>query len=417
MTDLQGKAQQGAMSKGATSQGSARGTRIVEENRRADGQREVVLDVRTQDMEINMGPQHPSTHGVLRVVITADGEIVTSARPYVGYIHRCAEKIGESVTYDGFVPYTDRYDYLAAMNNNVGYCLAVEKVADLEIPPRATWLRMIVSELNRVASHLIAFGTYGLDLGAFTPFLYGFREREWILSIFEKICGARLTYSYCYPGGVINDAPDGWIDEVLQFCDVFDKKWREYDQLLTRNQIFIERTRDIGIFTPERARAYGLTGPCLRGSGIRYDLREAQPYMFYDRVSFDVPVGRGEVGTLGDCWDRYWVRMVEMLQSTRIVRQCIELMQKETTPGEIMAKKPKVLKPATNEAYVGVENPRGELGHFVASDGTDVAFRVRVRAPSYCNLSILEEVLPGTMLADAVAIIGSLDIVLGEVDR
>ncbi|PIE24803.1 MAG: NADH-quinone oxidoreductase subunit NuoD [Planctomycetota bacterium] len=404
-------------SSGAQGTESRAGTRIIEENRRSDGQREIVLDVRTQDMEINMGPQHPSTHGVLRVVITADGEVVTSARPYVGYIHRCAEKIGESVTYDMFVPYTDRYDYLAAMNNNIGYSLAVEKAAGLEVPPRATWLRMIVSELNRVASHLVAFGTYGLDLGAFTPFLYGFREREWLLSIFEKLCGARLTYSYCYPGGVVNDAPEGWIDEVLRFCDVFDKKWREYDQLLTRNRIFIERTANIGVFTAELARAYGLTGPCLRGSGVRYDLREARPYMFYDKVSFDVPVGRGEVGVLGDCWDRYWVRMVEMLQSTRIVRQCIEEMQKDSTPGEVMGKKPKTLKPAPSEAYVAVENPRGELGHFVVTDGTDQAYRLRVRGPSFCNLSVLEKVLPGTMLADAVAIIGSIDIVLGEVDR
>ncbi len=380
-------------------------------------EREVVLDVRTQDMEINMGPQHPSTHGVLRVVITADGEIVTSARPYIGYIHRCAEKIGESVSFDQFVPYTDRYDYLAAMNNNVGYCLAVEKAGALEVPPRATWLRMIVSELNRIGSHLIAFGTYGLDLGAFTPFLYGFREREWMMALFEQICGARLTYSYCYPGGIINDVSEEWFDEVLRFCDVFDKKWREYDALLSMNKIFIERTKDVGVFPVDLALAYGITGPSLRGSGVRYDLREERPYMFYDQVSFDVPIGRGQMGTVGDCWDRYYVRMLEMLESTRIVRQCIERCRKDTTPGEVMGKKPKTLKIKDAEAYAAVENPRGELGHFIVTNGGPKAFRLRVRGPSFCNLSILEAVLPGTMLADAVAIIGSLDIVLGEVDR
>ncbi len=382
-----------------------------------EGTREIVLDVRTQDMEINMGPQHPSTHGVLRVVITADGEIITSARPYVGYIHRCAEKIAECVTYDQFVPYTDRYDYLAAMNNNLGYCLAVEKAAELEVPPRATWIRMICAELNRIGSHLIAFGTYGLDLGAFTPFLYGFREREWMMSLFEKICGARLTYSFMFPGGLANDAPEGWFDEVLRFCDVFDRKWREYDALLTRNKIFIERTRDVGVIPAEMAKAYGLTGPCLRGSGVRFDLRESAPYLFYDRVSFDVPVGQGEMGTVGDCWDRYFVRMAEMLQSTRIIRQCVELCLAETTPGEVMAKKPKTLKIPPTEVYVGVENPRGELGHYLVTDGKDKAFRLKIRGPSFCNLSIIPAILPGTMIADAVAIIGSIDIVLGEVDR
>jgi NADH-quinone oxidoreductase subunit D len=303
------------------------------------------------------------------------------------------------------------------MNNNVGFALAIEKAADLEVPPRATWLRMIVSELNRVASHLVAFGTYGLDLGAFTPFLYAFREREWILSLFEKICGARLTYSYPYPGGVINDAPEGWFDEVLQFCDVFDRKWREYDGLLTRNKIFIERTKDVGIVTAEQARDWGWTGPCLRASGIRYDLRESQPYMFYDQVSFDVPIGRGEVGTVGDSWDRYYVRMAEMLQATRILRQCVERCIQETEPGEVRAKMPKTLKIPAAEAYVGIENPRGELGHYVVTDGGDKCFRCKIRGPSFVNVSCLAELLPGAMIADAVAIIGSIDIVLGEVDR
>ncbi len=386
------------------------------EKRLADGQREYVLDVKTQDMEINMGPQHPATHGVLRVVLTADGEVLTSATPYVGYIHRCAEKIGESVDYKMFLPYTDRYDYLAAMNNNVGYCLAVEKAGGIEVPPRATWLRMIICELNRIGSHLIAFGTYGLDLGAFTPFLYGFREREWVMSLFEKLCGARLTYSYAYPGGVINDAPEGWLDELLRFCDVFDKKYQEYDALLTRNKIFIERTRNVGIVTKDQALRYGWTGPSLRASGVRFDVRESQPYLFYDQISFDVPIGRGEMGTTGDCWDRYYVRMLEMLQCTRMLRQCVERIQADTTPGEFLTKL-KNYRITPGEAYVGIDNPRGELGHYVVADGKDVAYRIKIRGPSFCNLSILPEILPGAMLADAVAIIGSMDIVLGEVDR
>ena len=379
-------------------------------------EREITLDVRTQDMEINMGPQHPSTHGVLRVLLKADGEIITSARCYVGYIHRCAEKIGESLTYNQFVPYTDRYDYLAAMNNNLGFVMAVEKAMGLEVPPRAVWLRMICAELNRIGSHLIAFGTYGIDIGAFTAFFYGFREREWMMSLFEKICGARLTYSYMYVGGVSNDAPEGWMDEVLRFCDVFEKKWKEYEALLSMNKVFVERTRNVGIISPDLARAYALTGPILRASGIRYDIREASPYAFYDQVTFNVPVGRGEMGTLGDCWDRYHVRMLEMLESVKIVRQCVE-KAKATAGGEILAKLPKTIKAPPSEAYVGVENPRGELGHYIVTDGKEKAYRLKIRGPSFCNLSILERMLPGTMLADAVAIIGSFDIVLGEVDR
>ena len=389
----------------------------IQEHMAGGGEREFVLDVRTQDMEINMGPQHPSTHGVLRVVIRADGEVLTKAVPHMGYIHRCAEKIAENVNYDQFVPYTDRYDYLAAMNNNLGYALVVEKAAELEVAPRATWIRMMVAELNRIGSHLIAFGTYGMDIGAFTPFLYGFREREWMMSLFEKLCGARLTYSFVFPGGLANDVPPGWMDELKRFCDVFEKKWVEYDKLLTRNKIFIERTKDVGVIPAGMALDFGLTGPCLRGSGVRYDLREAQPIMFYDQVSFDVPVGIGEVGTQGDCWDRYYVRMIEMLQSVRILRQCIERCEKDTTPGEIKGNRKKTLRVPATEAYVGVENPRGELGHYLVADGTDHPYRLKVRGPSFCNLSVLQELLPGTMIADAVAIIGSIDIVLGEVDR
>ncbi len=381
------------------------------------GEREFMMDVRTQDLEVNMGPQHPATHGVMRILIRADGELVTGAQPHLGYLHRCAEKIGENVEWLQYLPYTDRYDYLAAMNNNLGYSLAVEALLGIEIPRRATMLRTICAELNRIASHLVAFGTYGLDLGAFTPFLYCFREREWLLMLFEKICGARLTYSYLRIGGVFNDAPPGWLEEVAYFCDVFEEKWAEYRDLLMLNHIFIKRTADIGVITPAQALDFGLTGPMVRGSGIDWDLRRDMPYMIYGEICdanvFDVPLGTGEQGQLGDCWDRVYVRVQEMMESIKIVRWCLENIE----DGPTIAELPKVLRVPPGEAYVGIENPRGELGHYVVSDGGKVAVRCRVRGPSFCNLPILEDIMPHTFLADSVAIIGSTDVVIGETDR
>ncbi len=373
------------------------------------------VDVRTQELQINMGPQHPSTHGVLRVAIWVDGEIVTRADPDIGYLHRCAEKIGESVTNIQYVPYTDRYDYLAAMNNNLGYCLAVERIAEVEVPERAQYIRTIAVELNRIASHLMAVGTYGLDVGAFTPFFYAFREREEILRILEWICGARLTYNFIRIGGVMRDAPEGWIPDILKFLDLFESRLDEFNDLLTHNHIFVQRTANVGVITLEDALAYGITGPMLRGSGLRYDLRREAPYLLYDRFEFDVPIGTGIKGQVGDCWDRYWVRILEMRESARIVRQAITQMP----AGEIMAKNVRHLafKSKPGEGYLGTENPRGELGYYLISEGQPNSYRSRIRAPSFCNLSILGKLLPGTMLADAVAIIGSTDIVLGEVDR
>lgn len=373
------------------------------------------VDVRTQELQINMGPQHPSTHGVLRVALWIDGEIVTRADPDIGYLHRCAEKIGESVTNIQYVPYTDRYDYLAAMNNNLGYCLAVEKVAEVEVPERAQYIRTIAVELNRIASHLMAVGTYGLDVGAFTPFFYAFREREEILRLLEWICGARLTYNFIRIGGVMRDAPDGWLADIRKFLDLFETRLDEFDVLLTHNHIFVQRTANVGVITLEDAIAYGLTGPILRGSGLRFDLRREQPYLLYDRFEFDVPIGTGIKGQVGDCWDRYWVRILEMRESVRICRQAIE----QLPAGEVMAKNVRHLafKSKPGEGYLGTENPRGELGYYLISEGGPASYRSRIRAPSFCNLSILEKLLPGTMLADAVAIIGSIDIVLGEVDR
>ena len=382
------------------------------------GEREFMLDVHTQDLEVNMGPQHPATHGVMRILIRTDGELVTGAQPHLGYLHRCAEKIGENVEWLQYLPYTDRYDYLSAMNNNLGYSMAVEALmTGLEIPRRAQMLRTICVELNRVGSHLIAMGTYGLDIGAFTPFFYAFREREWMMALFEKICGARLTYSYIRIGGVFNDAPPGWLQEVERFCDVFEEKWKEYVDLLAHNHIFVQRTANVGVVPKEMALDFGLTGPMLRGSGVDFDLRRDMPYLLYGEIAkanaFDVVVGKGEKGTLGDCWDRFYVRVFEMIESIKIVRWCLGSI----APGPVLGDVPKVLRIPAGEAYVGIENPRGELGHYVVSDGGKVAVRVRVRGPSFVNVSVLEDLLPGTLLADAVAIVGSTDVVIGETDR
>jgi NADH-quinone oxidoreductase subunit D len=381
------------------------------------GEKEFMMDVATSDLEVSMGPQHPATHGVMKILLRADGEMVTAAQPHLGFLHRCAEKIGENVEWLQYLPYTDRYDYLAAMNNNLGYSMAVEEVLGVEIPKRAQLLRMICVELNRVASHLVAFGTYGLDLGAFTPFLYAFREREWLLMIFEKICGARLTYSYLRIGGVFNDAPPGWLQEVEHFCDVFEEKWKEYYNLLMVNKIFVGRTANVGVITPEQAKDFGLTGPMLRGSGVSFDLRREMPYMLYGQAfedgAYEVPVGKGEMGQLGDCWDRIYVRVVEMMESIRLVRWCLGSIEEGPVIGDVG----KTIKVPPGEAYVAIENPRGELGHYVLSDGGKGSSRCRVRGPSFCNLAILEDIMPGTLLADSVAIIGSTDVVIGETDR
>jgi len=397
-----------------------RGVMTLEEGGRVleTGEREFMLDVHTQDLEVNMGPQHPATHGVMRILIRTDGELVTGAQPHLGYLHRCAEKIGENVEWLQYLPYTDRYDYLSAMNNNLGYSMAVEALMPgLEIPRRAQMLRTICVELNRIGSHLIAMGTYGLDIGAFTPFFYAFREREWMMALFEKICGARLTYSYIRIGGVFNDAPPGWLKEVERFCDVFEEKWKEYVDLLAVNHIFVKRTANVGVISKEMALDFGLTGPMLRGSGVDFDLRRDMPYLLYGEMArdraFDVVVGSGAKGTLGDSWDRFYVRVYEMIESIRMVRWCLDAIE----PGPVLGDIPKVLRIPPGEAYVGIENPRGELGHYVVSDGGKIAVRVRVRGPSFVNVAVLEELLPGTLLADAVAIVGSTDVVIGETDR
>ncbi|RME39671.1 MAG: NADH-quinone oxidoreductase subunit D [Planctomycetota bacterium] len=377
-------------------------------------------DLQTEEMLVNMGPQHPSTHGVLRVVLRTDGEMVLEAVPHIGYLHRCAEKIGENLQPYQFIPYTDRMDYLAGMNNNQAYALAVERLAGIEVPPRAQAIRVIFAELNRIASHLVALGTYGLDMGAFTPFLYCFREREMILDLFEAACGARLTYSYLTIGGAHDDLPDGWVDRCAEFLDYFEPKIDDYNNLLSFNHIFVKRTAGVGVISAEDAVAFGLTGPVLRGSGVRWDLRKVLPYDGYEQYEFDIPIGRpGGVDEIpdgvvvGDCWSRYYVRVLEMVQSVRIIRQALDRLPE----GDHIAPKVKGVKLPEGEVYVEVENPRGQLGFYVRGDGSAIPYRVKARGPSFCNLSITSHVCRDVLLADVPAIIGSIDIVMGEVDR
>jgi NADH-quinone oxidoreductase subunit D len=360
------------------------------------------------ELLINMGPQHPATHGVLRVKLKLDGERVLGSECVIGYLHRGVEKIAENRTYAQFAPYTDRMDYVAAVTNGMGYVEAVEKLLGVEIPPRAQYTRMILAELQRIASHLLWLGTHALDLGAMTPVFYTFREREEILKIFEKYCGARLTTHAFRIGGLQYDLYDGFEQDCLKFCDYLPPKIDEYEQLLTKNRIWINRTRGVGVLSAEDAVAYGVTGPVLRGSGVKWDIRKVQPYEAYDKVEFEVPTGAH-----GDTYDRYLVRMQEMRQSVRIVRQCVERL----APGPIFGKVGKVIKPPVGEVYHSIEAPKGELGYFVVSDGSTNPYRVRVRPPSFVNLQALDIMIHGHLVADVVAVIGTLDIVLGEVDR
>jgi NADH-quinone oxidoreductase subunit D len=360
------------------------------------------------ELVLNMGPQHPSTHGVLRVILKLDGEKVLGTECVMGYLHRGLEKIAESRTYAQYAPYVDRLDYVAAVSNSLAYCLAVEKLISVEAPKRAQYLRVILTELNRLASHQVWLGTHALDIGAITPLFYVFREREDILNIFEKIFGARLTTHAFRIGGCARDAYEGFDKEVLEYCDKQDKRIVEYEELLTGNRIWIDRTKGVGVISPAAAIAIGLTGPPLRGSGVKWDLRKAQPYSSYEDFDFEVPIG-----SHGDTYDRYIIRIEEMRQSLRIIRQAVAGLPE----GPVMAKVPKILKPPVGDVYHSVEAPKGELGFYIVSDGTTNPYRVRVRPPSFINLQALEQMVAGELMADVVAIIGTLDIVLGEVDR
>jgi NADH dehydrogenase I D subunit len=387
----------------------------------------------TRELTISMGPQHPATHGVLRLVLTLDGETVIKCTPHVGYLHRGIEKLGEDRTYFSALPLTDRLDYISSMNNNVGYVNAVEKLFGIEAPERAKFIRTMVAEMGRISSHIIWLGTHVLDIGATTPFLYAFRERERILDLFETLCGARLTVSYPRIGGVRNDVSQEFLDELYEFVIEFPDRMDDYETLVTENRVWKKRTVGIGVISAEEAVNWGLTGGMLRGSGVNYDVRKHAPYDAYDRVEFEVPLGKN-----GDCYDRYLVRIGEMRQANRIIKQCIEKLP----TGTVMADSPKFILPPKDmvlkdiehlihqfvlitkgpvvpegEIYSATEVPKGELGFYFVSDGTGKPYRMRVRAPSFVHASILPKLCEGGFVADVIANIGTIDIVLGECDR
>jgi len=391
---------------------------MATENTRQTGwaDQDQVPGIKRELMELNMGPQHPATHGVLRLLLHTDGEIVYKVTPVVGYLHRCAEKIAEGVDYKQWIVYTDRFDYLRPITNNHTSVCAVEKLTSLEVPERAEHLRVVTAELSRVASHLIALATFGLDMGAWTPLLYCFREREVILDLLERIAGGRMLYNYMVPGGVRYDVPrDNWISDVLDFVTMLEnKKLPDYNKLLSYNKIFIERTSDVAIIDEQTAYDYGCTGPVLRGSGVSFDCRRNDPYSIYPKLDFEVPVGMGEMGTVGDCWDRYIVRVREIEQSCRMIRQALEQLPEGPYLAQELKKPVRV--PA-GAAYTRTEAAKGEMGHYIIADGGVRPFRNKVRSTSFCNLQVMEKVGPGLMISDLVALVGSLDIVLGEIDR
>lgn len=361
------------------------------------------------ELVLNMGPQHPSTHGVLRVVLKLDGERVVDADCVIGYIHRGVEKLCENRDWTQIILLTDRMDYVAAATNNLGYVEAVEKLMQVEVPRRALYLRTVLAELQRIASHCLWLGTHAMDIGAMTVLLYAFREREFVLDLFEEFCGARLTYNSMRVGGLPLDIPPGWDDKVLSFCDLMEGKLIEYETLLTNNRIWLQRTRNVGVISGEEATSLGLCGPPLRGSGVSRDLRKDEPNAAYSEFDFDVPLG-----THGDTYDRYLIRMDEFRESIRIIRQAVEGLPE----GPVMAKVPRLLKPPAGETYHAIESPKGELGYFLVSDGKSTnPYRFRVRPPSFCNLQGLKRLVTGHLVADVVALIGTIDIVLGEVDR
>jgi NADH-quinone oxidoreductase subunit D len=367
------------------------------------------LDEEEGTLIVNFGPQHPSTHGVFRLVMKLEGETIVDAVSVLGYLHRSVEKLSEERTYLQNVPFTDRLDYLAAMNNNLAYAVAVERLANIEVPERAEYIRVIMVELNRIASHLMATGALLNDAGAyFTPFLYCFRDREKILDLFEMASGQRLTYSYIRFGGVSRDLPEEFIPKARALLDEMPRNIDEYERLITTNEIFLARTKNVGVLPPDMAIDYSITGPMLRASGVNYDLRKAQPYSVYDRLDFNVPLG-----TNGDVFDRYMVRILEMRESIKIVQQALD----QLPGGDARAKLPKMFKPPKGDAYAQVENPKGVLGYYIASEGGPEPYRCKVRSPSFINLGVLKPLLVGYKVADSIVILGSFDIVLGEVDR
>jgi NADH dehydrogenase I D subunit len=393
------------------------------------------VPLQTRELTINMGPQHPATHGVLRLVLDLDGETVVKCTPYIGYLHRGVEKLAENRTYLSALPLTDRLDYISAMANNQGYCLAVERLFGVEAPERAKYIRTMVAEMSRISSHILWLGTHALDIGAMTVFLYAFREREWILDLFEMLCGARLTTSYARIGGVRNDVSQEFLDSLYKFTGEFPGRIEEYETLIDQNRIWLKRTKGIGVIEPDEAVNWGLSGPTLRGSGVSYDVRKYMPYDAYDKVEFDVPIGKR-----GDVYDRYRCRMEEMRQSNRIIRQCIEKLptgpvMSPDAPKVSLPPKDNVLKHMESmihhfvlitkgpmaapdgEIYSSIEAPKGELGFYFVSDGSGRPYRMRVRAPSFVHASVIPRLCEGSLVADVIANIGTVDIVLGECDR
>jgi NADH-quinone oxidoreductase subunit D len=374
-------------------------------------------DLDVDEMVVNMGPQHPATHGVLRLELRTDGEIIRAARPHIGYLHRCFEKHCENVDYPGVMPYTDRLDYVASMGNTLGFALAVEKLMGIEVSPYVQTIRVIMAELQRIASHFVAIGTYGMDMGAFTPFLHLLRDREKILDMFEWTCGARLLYNYNWVGGVSHDLPDGFVKACRDFLREFDTiTFPELMDLLIGNKIFIKRTAGVGILPADVGIAFDLTGPNLRGSGVRYDLRKDEPYSGYESYDFEAAVAKGEHGPLGSCWDRNLVRCLEMRESSKILHQALDRIEK-LERSDVKEKVPKRVKPPKGEVYFRTEAARGQLGYYVVSDGGVNPYRVKCKSPCFTAIGVMHYLARGAYIADMVAIIGSLDIVLGEIDR
>jgi NADH-quinone oxidoreductase subunit D len=366
-----------------------------------------------EEIVINFGPQHPSTHGVINFVTQTNGEVIRRSVPDIGYLHRGLEKIGELVPYPGYMPFTDRIDYLAAMFTNEGYAQAVERLLGVEVPPRANYIRAIAGELCRISNHFISVGSMSQDIGASTPFTHALRERESVNNLLEELCGARLTFNCHRIGGVAYDLPAGWGDKVLRFLDHLDSYIQEWDRLISFNEIYVERLANVGVISREKAIDFGLVGPNLRGSGVKWDIRRDIPYGAYPDFEFNIPVGTGRVGTVGDCWDRYYVRVQEIVESSKIVRQALAKLPE----GEIAAKVPRKVKPEAGEAVGRVESARGDMLYYIVSDGSEKAYRLRVRTGSFMAMGIVEELSHGVMVADLIAIIASLDVVAPEIDR
>ncbi|WP_339605878.1 NADH-quinone oxidoreductase subunit D [uncultured Roseivirga sp.] len=380
-------------------------------------------DLKREEMIINIGPQHPSTHGVLRLEVLAKGEEIIEVVPHLGYLHRCFEKHAENLPYNQIIPFVDRMDYLAAMNTEHAYAMGVERMLGIDkiIPKRVEYIRVLVAELNRLASHFIALGSYGMDIGAVTAFFWMTRDREHIVRLLEWASGARMLYNYIWIGGLFYDLPVGFEERCLEFTTYLKPKIKELERVVIDNKIFIDRTANVGVLPVDLAINYGITGPMLRGSGLKYDLRKVDGYSVYPEIDFDIPVGKGEAGTLGDCWDRTWVRVQECYESVKIIEQCLEKLtgkHKRTRDFDPRALAPKKIRPKAQDFYIRAENPKGETGFFFRADGrSDVPFRCKARGASFVNLSIINELAKGGLISDLIAVIGSIDIVLGEVDR